>query len=350
MTTAQIRPPGPDGPATAIVESLEHQLAALDLTGLGDPEAAAVAVRALAESGVLHLPRPGGGATAERWQALCAIGRADVVLARLAEGHADADAILAELAGREPGPGELWGVWAADPPSARVQARRGATGWRLAGTKPWCSGAGACSHALVTAHADDGYRLFAVRMADGTQPMDGTWPAYGMAGSDSRSVRLDGVPAEPVGEPGIYLDRAGFWHGGIGVAAVWLGGATGVADALAVAQRRRPLDAHALAHAGAVDAALHAACATLSAAAAAVDSAPEDAPLAQLIARRARAVVERTVAEVLERVGRALGAVPLSLDARHSRRVADLTVFVRQSHAERDLEALGRLALDEPPR
>ncbi|HEY2199001.1 MAG TPA: acyl-CoA dehydrogenase, partial [Mycobacterium sp.] len=35
---------------------------------------------------------------------------------------------------------------------------------------------------------------------------------------------------------------------------------------------------------------------------------------------------------------------PLCLDEQHARAVADLTVYVRQSHAERDLAALGSLA------
>ena len=50
--------------------------------------------------------------------------------------------------------------------------------------------------------------------------------------------------------------------------------------------------------------------------------------------------------EVLERTGRALGAAPLALDPEHGKRVADLTVYLRQSHAERDLAELGRAALD----
>jgi hypothetical protein len=32
------------------------------------------------------------------------------------------------------------------------------------------------------------------------------------------------------------------------------------------------------------------------------------------------------------------------LDTKHAQRVADLTMYVRQSHAERDLAALGRVA------
>ena len=43
----------------------------------------------------------------------------------------------------------------------------------------------------------------------------------------------------------------------------------------------------------------------------------------------------------MERAGRALGAGPLCHDAGHSRRVADLTVYLRQHHAERNLAELG---------
>ena len=41
-------------------------------------------------------------------------------------------------------------------------------------------------------------------------------------------------------------------------------------------------------------------------------------------------------------VGRALGPGPMCKDAAMARRFADLPVFMRQSHAERDQEALGR--------
>jgi hypothetical protein len=53
--------------------------------------------------------------------------------------------------------------------------------------------------------------------------------------------------------------------------------------------------------------------------------------------------------EVMHRVGRALGAGPLSHDESHSRRVADLTVYLRQHHAERDLAQLGELVASSGP-
>jgi hypothetical protein len=100
---------------------------------------------------------------------------------------------------------------------------------------------------------------------------------------------------------------------------------------------------HAHAHLGAVDAALAAGEAMLISAACYVDAEPHG-DRAELIARRVRAVVEHAVDEAITRTGRALGPKPLALDGQHAERVADLTLYVRQSHAERDLAALGRIA------
>ncbi len=59
-----------------------------------------------------------------------------------------------------------------------------------------------------------------------------------------------------------------------------------------------------------------------------------------------RARVEAGATEILDRVGRALGPGPMVTDAVHARRVADLPVYLRQSHAERDLATLGELAAE----
>jgi hypothetical protein len=63
-------------------------------------------------------------------------------------------------------------------------------------------------------------------------------------------------------------------------------------------------------------------------------------------AMRVRALVEATATEVMKRVGRALGAGPLCHDEAQARRVADLTVYLRQHRAERDLAELGALAAE----
>ncbi|HYB34873.1 MAG TPA: acyl-CoA dehydrogenase [Mycobacterium sp.] len=296
-------------------------------------------------AGELELPLPGSGATAQRWRRLAALAQDDLVAGRLAEAYTDAVAILAELGGPDPKPDQLWGVWAAESRGAMLRARTENGEATLDGVKVWCSGVSLCTHALVTARLDSGERgLFAVELSR-TRALPSTWRNPGMAETDTRSVGFDGVPAVAVGAPGEYLTRPGFWHGAIGVSACWLGGAGAVAEPLYAAAADASPDPHTLAHLGAVDAALAAAKALLTSAAAEVDRDPLDVSgTAELLARRARPVVETAVDEAITRTGRALGPAPLCLDADHARRVADLTVYVRQSHAERDLHRLGELA------
>jgi len=301
---------------------------------------------AAVESGWLDLPFPGSGRTWERWTALADLAGEDLSLARLSEGHVDALAILAELGAGAPPAGSRWGVWAAQPPGPGLSASQAAGGWRLDGIKRYCSGAHACTHALVTAAAPDGNRLFAVA-TDGLAPVAGTWPATGMAASDTLDVEFTDVPGEPAGGPGDYTGRPGFAHGGAGVAACWYGGARGVGQTLLTAAAKRDVGPHALAHLGAVDVALHTARAALARAAAEIDADPADREHGGWRrALRVRALVEATATEVMARVGRALGAGPLCHDEAHGRRVADLTVYLRQHHAEGDLAELGALAAE----
>ena len=307
---------------------------------------AACAFVSAAESGRLDLPLPGSGATWRRWAVFADLAEEDLSLARLGEGHADAVAVLAELGGPPPRPGSRWGVWAANPPGPNVTAVRQDGGWVLRGTKQYCSGARVCTHALVTARAGDEERLFAVA-ADGLDLHVGSWPATGMAGSDTLDVGFPAVPAEPVGPPGGYAGRPGFSHGGAGVAACWYGGARGVARTLVRAAAKRDVGPHALAHLGAVDIALRTTRAALVRAAEEIDADPGDLRSeGTMRALRVRAVAEATASDVLARTGRALGAGPLSHDEAHSRAVADLTVYLRQHHAERDLARLGELVAE----
>jgi alkylation response protein AidB-like acyl-CoA dehydrogenase len=312
-------------------------------------EETARAFTAAVNGGQLDLPLPGHGRTRVRWAALAALAETDLSLARLGEGHADAIAILDELGaqgiGGPEGPAQhRWGVWAARPPGPSLAAQQRDGTWWLDGTKQYCSGARVCTHALVTADTADGVRLFAVRTSDdGVRPIPGTWPAVGMAGSDTLDVRFGNVPAEPVGAPGGYIARPGFGHGGCGVAACWYGGARGLARPLLAAARERDVGPHAYAHLGAIDIGLRTVSAALDQAADEIDDDPLDRK--DTSARRTlrvRTLVESVAADVLTRVGHALGAGPLGHDAGHARRAADLMVYLRQHHAERDLEELGR--------
>ena len=101
-----------------------------------------------------------------------------------------------------------------------------------------------------------------------------------------------------------------------------------------------------MAHLGAVDSALHGAIQVLCASARTIDAAPHGS--AELLARRVRAVVEHSAEQVIEHVGHALGAGPYCKDRQFAQLIADLPVFLRQSHAERDLAGLGQLVATPP--
>ncbi|MDT3314826.1 acyl-CoA dehydrogenase family protein [Pseudomonas sp. rhizo66] len=298
-------------------------------------------LRALVEAGLDRLPLPGSGRTLERFQRLAEVGGHDLGLCKLFEGHTDALAIIEQLGG-SPTPGSTWGMWAAEPPQARVNVSPAGHMVALHGRKAWCSGAAVLSHALLTAwDSDDQQQLVAVALDQpGVTVTEQGWQAVGMAATGSVEVLFDGAEAQAIGNPGDYLQRPGFWQGGIGIAACWYGAARQIADALRIQCEQRP-EPHALAHLGAVDSALQAAADVLRFSALHIDAHPEDN--AELLARRARAVVEQSAEQVMREVGRALGAAPFCKDRHFARLSADLPVFLRQSHAERDLAALGQL-------
>jgi alkylation response protein AidB-like acyl-CoA dehydrogenase len=315
---------------------------------LGDVPSTTACLHALAATGLLA--RIARATQVRRDAALTELGAHDLSLARLAEGHVDAVRILAQTPERlAPADGPM-GVWASDPPDGRVRATPTASGWRLDGCKRWCSGAGGSRHVLLTAHAPDGYRLFVVSLeAPGVSPVADTWAGVGMVGADTRDVELDRVevPTDAaIGGPGWYLDRVGFGAGGVSVAAVWYGGAVGLARTLRTRCTRRA-DAHDLAALGAVDASCTGMRAVLRDAGARLDAGT--VPDARTEAQRVRAVVEAGCHAVLGEALPVLGATPLGRDRVHARRAADLPVYLRQHHGPRDRAALGQRVLDEEP-
>ncbi|WP_420991915.1 acyl-CoA dehydrogenase [Cupriavidus sp. 30B13] len=300
------------------------------------------------------LPLPGAGRTWLRWLRLAEVAAEDVSLVKLFEAHADALAIMAELGAPPPPPGSRWGVWAAEPPDAQVVFHAGgdtpdrldtpdrpARG-SLRGRKAWCSGAPLVTHALLTCRDEREQRCLAVVALDapGVRMDERAWQSPAMRAARTADIDFDGTPARRLGAANAYLERPGFWHGGAGIAACWLGAAVPLALALRgqVARRAEP---HAAAHLGAVDLALHAGWAQLREAAAWIDSHP--AADAAAVAMRTRLAAEHAAGTVIEHAGRALGAGPLCRDAALAARFCDLPVFLRQSHAERDLAALGAL-------
>lgn len=302
-------------------------------------------------------PRPAEGSTVALWEVLASLGATDLTVARVLEPHLDALTILQEARRQGVGPEQswpddaTWGVYAAEGRGGRLLGSQHPDGhWELDGPKPWCSLAGHVSHALVTAWVGEGRRLFAVALRQpgvAVQPAE-HWVSRGLSEVTSTGLTFAGVPTVPVGEVDWYLTRPGFAWGGAGVAAIWFGASVALARRLYDATQVRPPDQVALMHLGAVDAALSRARAVLVDAAAVADSGA-GAAAADLTCQRVRQVVADTAHEVLDRVGAALGPGPLTSEEEHARRVADLTVYLRQHHGERDQARLGSsLSTDGP--
>lgn len=301
-----------------------------------------VQLRRAMQEGELQLPPPGAGLTRQRHSALMKFGNRDLAFARLAEAHTDAIAILAEAV-RDPRPETLYGVWAAEGPGSTVRLSRGAGNtWRLEGAKRYCSGAPLLGAALVTVRYQDSGAMIDVPLdLPGLRIDDTGWKSPAFAETRTATVTFDGVelPDEClIATDDWYLRRPGFWHGAAGPASCWAGGALGLVDAARALGRRDP---HSQAQLGALEANAWALAAVLNQAADEIDADPKDLDgRARSRALQLRHVIERLCTDTLDRFGRATGPQLLAFDRDVARRYSELTLYIRQCHAERDLQAI----------
>ncbi|MEO8539394.1 MAG: acyl-CoA dehydrogenase [bacterium] len=292
----------------------------------------------LVRAGELELPTPGRGATWTRFGALTEIAADDLSLARLAEGHADALAILNE-AGEKPSPTVLYGVWAAGSAT-----HDGGMPGRVGGLKQYCSGSGIIDHALITAE-HNGERLLEVNTSSpGVAADETSWPAVGMAQSASMDVRFVDAPVlRQVGDIGFYQGRAGFWMGSLNVAAVWYGGALGLARSAREHALQRSPNLALLAE---LETAIMQMQLLMKAAANDTDLAPDRSPAhLELRALRIRHSIYAGSLDVLKLAAEIGGTEAATHDAAQARRLADLPVYLRQHHPSKDLSRAGELSL-----
>jgi hypothetical protein len=291
------------------------------------------------------LPLPGKGNTAERHRRLFEIGREDLSLAKLAEAHWDAVAILAENR-RKPAPNALYAVWASEIPGQALQLNGEAKTLRIVGRKMFCSGLGIVDRALVTVGSSNPCLVeIDLKNNAGAIEIDTSdWKTEAFRATNTGAITFHGIEISGtiIGAPSWYLDRPGFWHGAIGPAACWAGGAAGLLDAAFESKRD---DVHTAAHLAAIHANVWATEACLAAAGREIDESWSDGNAAMVRALRVRHLIEQACTDTLRRFARAYGPHPLTMIHETSRRYQELDLYLRQSHAERDLESLGRTLL-----
>jgi hypothetical protein len=298
-------------------------------------------IQEMSRQGRWDLPLPGLGETPRRLLMLSQIARRDLSAGRIAEGHTDALAILAE-AGVAARQDALYGVWTADDPEEAVKAERLADlGWRLTGVKRSCCGAQLVNAALVTAQVDDALLLFDVAIDEHVQPQPAQWQTPALAEAKISAVSFDTIVLgidSAIGSADWYLRRAGFWHGAVSAAAIWAGGAMSLIDA---ARELRPTSRSAREQLGALEAIAWQLGAILDQCGREIDEEPGDfSGRARVRTLMVRHLVERSCTEVMERFGRATGDHFLAHDAFVANQYAALNLCIRQARIDRELETI----------
>ncbi len=265
------------------------------------------------------------------------VGRRDLPLGRLFEGHVDALQIVSRYGGAEQADaaasaaraGAAFGVWNADLPDDPLRIERGG----LCGGKSFASGAGLLGHALVTVDAAGGRQLLLLDLARTPPLIDRSWwKTIGMRRSETHIVRWAGAPvgaAERIGAPGDYVRDPWFTGGALRFAAVQAGGTAALVDRVRdhLVAAGRAADPHQAGRLADLHAAAQASAGAVRAAADGWFARPE-ALLALVAAARAEVYAQGDRALTLAQ--QAVGVQAMFVGHPIAATLADLMVYLRQ--------------------
>ena len=277
------------------------------------------------------------------FDALRMLGRSDLSLARLFEGHMNAvklvqlygSTALKDAIWQEVTAGALLGVWGADDPSASVRLEVDGDRLSLSGAKRFASGLGSVRHAIIVAATDEGGQLVVIPADEPERADPSTWRMAGMRATRSGRYVVDGltVPAMyRLGAPDDLL-REPYFEGGIWrYCAAHLGGAEALYDVMRdhlcdLNRQSDPVQGRRIAKAAI---AIETARLWLVRAATEIemaDAAPGKAALALL----AREVTERCCRDVMDLTERALGMAAHEEGSRIDQLRRDLGLFLCQA-------------------
>lgn len=323
-------------------------------------------MRCLAAAG-LHLdfaPRASGGGNftdvvarhCAMFDVLRIVGRADLSLGRLYEGHVNAMALFdwcgspeqQAWLGRELQAGSFYGVWATEPqPGLRIEL--GDDRHRvLAGRKSFASGAGGLAYAIVTAQMPGCDRQLVIVEADEASRADVSgWRVRGMRATTSGLYDLTGIRVDPVnllGLPGDYDRDPRFTTGAWRFTAVQLGGIEALLSETRLAMtdtaRGDPLQRAKFA-----DCVAAMRTAYLWARECALRAAHDDID-GPAFARLTRGIVERAGLDVMELAARIVGTRSAMDGQRIDKIIRDLSLYLRQAGPDYARDEAAKVWLD----
>ncbi|WP_325422122.1 acyl-CoA dehydrogenase family protein [Sphingobium sp.] len=269
------------------------------------------------------------------------LGRADLSIGRLFEGHVNALSLIewygspqqADRLAQTLEAGQFYSVWATEP-APGVTIKDADDGPRqLMGAKSFASGAGGIEWALVTAKPPNGERQLVIVAADETKRADlSEWRARGMRATCSGRYDLTGMTVETaalLGAPGDYDREPRFTAGAWRFTAVQLGGiealVSEVREAMQQGASQDPLQRTKFAQC--VEACRTAymwvrECALRTA------HEEDDSPAFALMTR---GVVERAGLDVMELAARIVGTRSAMDGQRIDKIIRDLSLYLRQA-------------------
>lgn len=353
--------------AAALAPCLLENAAAIDVEGAFPAEE----FRCLREAGLLNaevtqLP------TLDLLQILWHVGRGNLAVGRLYEGHVNALQLIHWFGSDEQkaryfadaGAGQIFAVW-------NTQAGNGIhfdadeSGCRMRGAKTFCSGAGHVTHPIVTGEsANGGWQMAVVPAENARMEVDKSWwQPLGMRASASFAVDFGGTrlnASDLLGEAGDYYRQPAFSGGAIRFCAVQLGGAAAIVE-----QTRRFLretgradDVFQQARVGHMTMRVQSGWQWLHSAAQIWDSLGANplgchaATATQMVAFAAmmRLATEEICLETMQGCEQSVGARGLMKTEPFERLTRDLTMYLKQPHLDEIPVRVGRFALESDAR
>ncbi|WP_226163593.1 acyl-CoA dehydrogenase family protein [Hymenobacter terricola] len=306
-------------------------------------------------------------ATLPLLQVLQHVGRGNLAVGRVYEGHVNALVLIQQLGSpaqvkqyaADARAGRLFGVWNTEDPAQGVHLEALPNGrYRLRGAKTFASGAGHLARPLITGALPDGqgWQLFVLPANHQPPALDRSfWRPLGMRATASFRADLTGLeigPEDLIGPPNAYYQQPAFSGGAIRFAAVQLGGAEALFEETRDFLRGlgRIDDPYQRQRLGEMAIGLESGRQWLRGAAGhaarAGATAPEGAEATVAYANMMRTAIEKICLDMLQLAERSVGARGLLQPLPFERLHRDLTHYLRQPAPDGTLADVGRFVLE----
>jgi alkylation response protein AidB-like acyl-CoA dehydrogenase len=297
-------------------------------------------------------------AAEDLFDALRLIGRADLSLGRIFEGHVNGVRLIAwygdddqkRLMCRDLADDALFGVWATEPPPG-VSVVEGEDGAALSGMKSFATGAAAIQRAVITVRDAKGVKRLLIAPITPERADASGWRTRGMRATGSGRYDFTGVRvAQPMwlGKAGDYEREPRFTGGAWRFTAVQLGAVERLVMLLRQHLCESGAGADPMQRAHFADAVMAARTANLWVRQAA-RSAEAEEPGAASLALMTRGVVERAGLKVMEIAARAIGTRAFFDDQEVDRITRDLGLYLRQAHPDKAVDRAAQAWLEADP-